>query len=133
MNEERAYMAREAFYGSRPCLDAAIIKHWKGQQAAGDMVECHGFAMNEYLRLAAELPEYVWLEAEVLGDPVLDRVTVNVRTPQDFRRLSYYTLCRLQEKTHYAHPIEGLPVAIRRGEFQGKLTLDSLGNYVAFE
>lgn len=57
---------------------------------------------------------------------------VEVRTEQDFRRLSYYTLCQLLSATGRADPIRGLPIAIERGEFKGELTTDRLGNFVAF-
>jgi hypothetical protein len=60
-------------------------------------------------------------------------VYVDVATEQDFRRLSYYTLCRLQDTTAYADPIRGLPGAIARGEYRGRLTLDTLGNFIDFE
>jgi hypothetical protein len=55
-----------------------------------------------------------------------------IKTRQDFQGLSYYTLCRLQNATKYADPINGLPVAIARGEFAGILETDSLGNYRSF-
>ena len=60
-------------------------------------------------------------------------VTIEVRTEADFRALSYYTLCCLQDTTHYASPIRGLPIAIARGEFRGTLTVDRLGNFIRFE
>jgi hypothetical protein len=58
---------------------------------------------------------------------------ITVATEADFRKLSYYTLCRLAQTTHYAYPPVGLPTAIARGEFKGRLTLDSLGNFIRFE
>ncbi len=58
--------------------------------------------------------------------------TVKVATPEDFKALSYYTLCRLQDTTH-CNPIAGLPALIARGEYEGNLTLDSLGNFVSFK
>lgn len=57
--------------------------------------------------------------------------TVTVKTPEDFRALSYYTLCRLQDATHI-DPIRGLPVYIAHGEFKGELTVDDLGNFISF-
>lgn len=59
--------------------------------------------------------------------------TIQIRTSADLQSLSYYTLCRLQETTHYADPIAGLLVAIERGKYKGILTVDSLGNFVSFE
>jgi hypothetical protein len=62
-----------------------------------------------------------------------ERIVIEVRTVEDFQRLSYYTLCRLQDTVNYANPIRGLPLAIARGEFKGRLTVDTLGNFLAFE
>lgn len=61
-------------------------------------------------------------------------VTHQVRTVEDFAALdlSFYTLCRLAEKTHYVYPHIGLPRAIERGDYKGVLVLDKLGNYVSF-
>ena len=59
--------------------------------------------------------------------------TIQIKTSEDLRALTFYTLCRLQETTHYADPIAGLPVAISRQEFKGVLTVDLAGNFVSFE
>lgn len=56
-----------------------------------------------------------------------------VTTEDDFRKLSYHTLCKLSELTRYSNPVYGLPAAIRRGEYQGRLALGSTGNVIAFE
>jgi hypothetical protein len=58
--------------------------------------------------------------------------TITIATEADVRRLSYYTLCKLSEATHYATPATALPLAIARGEFKGVLTVDSLGNFLSF-
>lgn len=62
-------------------------------------------------------------------------VTHHVRTEADFSalRLSFYTLARLSEETHFVYPHKGLPGAIERGQYKGELTLDGLGNFISFE
>jgi hypothetical protein len=59
--------------------------------------------------------------------------TILIKTSADLRALSYYTLCRLQETTHFADLIAGLPVGISRGEFKGILVVDEFGNFISFE
>ena len=56
-----------------------------------------------------------------------------IRTREDVLALSYFTLCRLQDFTHFATPQAALPIAIARGEYKGILTVDKYGNFVSFE
>ncbi len=60
-------------------------------------------------------------------------VDVSTWSPAEWNRLSFYTLCKLADRTMYVTPHLALGQAIRRGEFKGRLTLDGLGNYIAFE
>lgn len=60
-------------------------------------------------------------------------IVKQIKTENDLKELSYYTLCRLQDFTHYANPIKALPIVIKQGEFKGILTLDKYGNYLSFE
>lgn len=72
---------------------------------------------------------------------IADRMNLEAKPPviltpknrADFLKLSYFTLCKLQSTTHFANPIDGLPIAIERGEFKGILTVDHLGNFISFE
>lgn len=62
----------------------------------------------------------------------MQTITMHVRTTEDFAGLSYYTLCRLADETRVVYPHYALPPAIERGEYEGTLTLDELGNFVSF-
>ena len=49
-----------------------------------------------------------------------------------FEGLSYYTLCRLSDATHFVFPMHGLPPLIARGDYKGELVVDDLGNFISF-
>ncbi len=55
-----------------------------------------------------------------------------IGSADDLRKLSYYTLCRISDKTMIG-TIEGIACAIQDGRYNGNLKTDGLGNYLSFD
>lgn len=56
-------------------------------------------------------------------------ITHQITSEDQIQRMSYYTVCRLSDKTHCGS-VKGIILVISR-EYKGILTTDGLGNYIS--
>lgn len=52
------------------------------------------------------------------------RRKIELRSGEDFAGLSYYTLCKLSDATHFSNP--------QAAGVRGTLTVDGFGNFISF-